>query len=233
MLELPAIIGHRGAAAFAPENTLEGFALAARLGCAMVEFDTRLTADGVPIVFHDDHLDRTTALTGPVAACPLAQLRRHAPQVPILAEVLDLCRSLGLAVNIEIKPDRGAEAATAGAALRVARDLWDRPVLVSSFAPRALAVAAEQCPSWPRGLLVGRVTAGTAARALTLGCEIVAAEHSRLTAERITILKKHDLRVLAYTVNRTGRADHLLQRGVSALFSDRPDLLAGKSAAMS
>ena len=154
MLDLPAIIGHRGAAAYAAENSLGGFALAARLGCRMVEFDTRLTADSVPIVFHDDRLDRTTLLSGPVAARSLAELRRGAPQVPTLAEVLELCRSLGLAVNIEIKPDRGAEAATAGAALAVARDLWratDRPPLMSSFAPRALAVAAALCPAWPRG----------------------------------------------------------------------------------
>ena len=64
---LPAVIGHRGAAAYAPENTLEGIREAARRGARWVEFDAKLTGDGVVILMHDDTLDRTTNGRGPVA----------------------------------------------------------------------------------------------------------------------------------------------------------------------
>ena len=73
---LPKVAGHRGAAAYAPENTLEGFREAARRGIGWVEFDVKLTADGVPIIFHDDKLDRTTNGQGPVAA---ASFDEHPP----------------------------------------------------------------------------------------------------------------------------------------------------------
>jgi len=65
---LPAVVGHRGAAAAAPENTLESLRLAAEQGAAMVEFDVKLTADGTLILMHDDELDRTTTGHGAVAA---------------------------------------------------------------------------------------------------------------------------------------------------------------------
>lgn len=70
------VIGHRGAAWYAPENTLESFRLALRLGADALEFDLRRSADGEAMVFHDATLDRTTDLTGPVAARTVAELKQ-------------------------------------------------------------------------------------------------------------------------------------------------------------
>jgi glycerophosphoryl diester phosphodiesterase len=69
------VIGHRGMAAAAPENTLDAMRLAFACGADAVEFDLRLTADGQVVVIHDATLDRTTDGSGPVAAKPLAELR--------------------------------------------------------------------------------------------------------------------------------------------------------------
>ncbi|HEX6670022.1 MAG TPA: glycerophosphodiester phosphodiesterase [Gemmatimonadales bacterium] len=69
------VIAHRGASAEAPENTLPAFEAAVRHGADSIELDVRLTADGAPVVIHDDILDRTTDRTGPVAALTLAELR--------------------------------------------------------------------------------------------------------------------------------------------------------------
>jgi len=69
------IIAHRGASGAAPENTLPAFDLAVRQGADAIELDVRLTADGVPVVLHDDTLDRTTGGHGPVKALSLAELR--------------------------------------------------------------------------------------------------------------------------------------------------------------
>src|SRR5215831_9399959 len=66
----PAVIpiAHRGASAYAPENTVAAFDEAVRLGAKAVEFDLRLSADGIPVVLHDETVDRTTNGTGPVSA---------------------------------------------------------------------------------------------------------------------------------------------------------------------
>jgi len=171
MLTLPPVIGHRGAAGLAPENTLASFDLAADLGCAMVEFDVRLSADQVAVVFHDDTLERCTGASGPVASRTAHDLQ--ALNIPTLAQVLELCLRRNLLVNIEIKPDRGTEVATARAALETAGAQWpsDRvPPLVSSFRRPALAVAREVAPHWPRGLLYGRLPQGWRRHAEVFDC---------------------------------------------------------------
>jgi len=77
LLDLDArlVIGHRGAAGLAPENTMAGFHLAAGLGVDAFELDIQLTSDGAPVVLHDDTLERTTDRTGPVGSVTLAELR--------------------------------------------------------------------------------------------------------------------------------------------------------------
>ncbi|MCR6629645.1 MAG: glycerophosphoryl diester phosphodiesterase [Magnetospirillum sp.] len=230
MLTLPPVIGHRGACAHAPENTLLSFARAADLGCAMVEFDVRLSADGVPIVFHDDTLDRCTDGRGPVGTRTLAELKRLdagcGQTIPTLAEVLALCAARGLAVNMELKPDRGAGAATARAALEVAAGLWSGvPPLVSSFDHDALGVAREVMPAWPRSLLVERLPAQWPDLVRRFGCVAVAAYHRGLSAAQVAALNAAGLTVLAYTVNRPGRARRLWNRGVTAVFCDAPERL--------
>ncbi|HRC27440.1 MAG TPA: glycerophosphodiester phosphodiesterase family protein, partial [Alphaproteobacteria bacterium] len=74
-MKIPSLIGHRGVARYAPENTLESIHTAADMGLEWVELDVKLTRDGVPVLFHDDTLDRTTNGTGFVAACDFARLR--------------------------------------------------------------------------------------------------------------------------------------------------------------
>lgn len=72
----PCAIGHRGAAGELPENTLSSFERALARGAAIVESDLQVSADGVPVLFHDATLERTTNGSGPVARHTLAELRR-------------------------------------------------------------------------------------------------------------------------------------------------------------
>ncbi|TAN76917.1 MAG: glycerophosphodiester phosphodiesterase [Magnetospirillum sp.] len=236
MIDLPPVIGHRGAAGLAPENTLASFRRAAALGVAMVEFDARLTADRQPVVFHDDTLERTTDGAGAVAARSLAELKRldagswFAPQfggerIATLDEVLILCLTLGLGINLEIKPDRGREAETARVVLACAAGRWpaSAPVpLVSSFIGDCLAVAREQAPAWPRGLLVEGVPEGWRDRAAEYGCTAIHADHRRLDREAVAEVRNSGLSVLAYTVNDAARALELRGMGVCSVFSDYP-----------
>lgn len=239
-LPLPPLIGHRGAAAYAPENTLASFAKAAELGCRMVEFDVRLGRDGIPVVFHDDTLERTTDGRGRVRDHDLPALKRldaggwFAPEfagerIPTLAEALAACRDLGLAVNIEIKPERRASAArqaeTAARALRVALAGWPgaaAPPLVSSFSRVALAVAQDAAPAWPRGLLLGRIAPDWRAAVAALGCTTINLDHRRLTPGRVAEFAAAGLAVLAYTVDDYVQAERLWAAGVAAIFTNDP-----------
>lgn len=119
----PEVIAHRRSGALAPENTLAGLAIAARLGCRAVEFDVMLARDGVPVLIHDETLDRCASVAGRVVDLDGAQLmatdvgaRFHAAfvgeTIPGLDAALQRCRQLGLAANLEIKPAAGHEVAT-------------------------------------------------------------------------------------------------------------------------
>jgi glycerophosphoryl diester phosphodiesterase len=237
-VDLPPVIGHRGAAALAPENTLAGFREAKRLGCSWVEFDVRLTGDGVPVVCHDSRLRRTTDGHGLISGLPLAMVQaydagRHFDprfadeRVPTLDEVLTLACELDLGVNIEIKADRGLAAATAEAVAdslkRFAGRL--RGVLVSSFIVDALEAFRPLIPEIPTGLLLGRLPANWRALAERLGCTTINLAQHRLTPARVARLSAAGYPVLAYTVNDPARARILYEWGVISVFSDKPDII--------
>jgi hypothetical protein len=99
-------IGHRGAGALAPENTLRGIEAALHYGVEMVEVDVRSSADGVLVLMHDDDLRRTTGREGRVSASTLAELRSLTvgtdERIPTLEEALALLRGRAL-VNLDQK----------------------------------------------------------------------------------------------------------------------------------
>jgi glycerophosphoryl diester phosphodiesterase len=238
MLTLPRIIGHRGARAHAPENTLSGIRTAARLGARWIEVDVKLTRDAVPVLMHDDMLDRTTDGRGPVKELDLADLRRldagswFGPQfggerVPVLDEVLALCGELGLGINIEIKPCPGREAETARAALERLRAFpAGLPVLVSSFALESLEETRRRAPDLPVGYLFEGCPEGWLETARRLGARTLNVEggQDRRVIERFVA---SGLPVLAWTVNDAARARDLLDAGVVSVITDRPgDMLA-------
>jgi len=159
-LPLPLVIGHRGASALEPENSLAAFTRAARDGADGVELDVLCCATGEVIVFHDDDLARLAGRPERVANLTLAELRTvtltSGARIPTLEEALDACGP-ELLVNIELKTegyaggpigplvDRvAAIVARAGAAARV---------LVSSFHPRAVWTWMRRAPDVPAGLL--------------------------------------------------------------------------------
>src|SRR2546425_7902993 len=143
----PRIIGHRGGGTLAPENTLAGIRKAATMGFGGVEFDVMLSADKVPLLIHDETLDRTTNGQGSVAATPYARLASldagawfgpeyRGERVPTLEQAGKLCVELGLWANVEIKPAQGFERETGAAAAKLALELWrgaSPAPLLSSF----------------------------------------------------------------------------------------------------
>ena len=108
------VIAHRGASGYAPENTLEAFLLAIEQGADGIELDVQLSRDGIPVVIHDETIDRVTDRTGYVKDYTLQELKEltvlkdRFPQysqskIPTLKEVLEAVKSSGIQVNIELK----------------------------------------------------------------------------------------------------------------------------------
>jgi glycerophosphoryl diester phosphodiesterase len=168
------VTGHRGAMALESENTMASFELARELGADEIEFDVRLTADGVAVVHHDEHLGRVVNGTGAVreyTAEQLARLRVHRRHtIPRLDEVLALT---GIGFQLELKDP----AAAAGVAAVVAADpLLRRSVLTTSFVASALEPALEA--SLRTGLICGPGDAHALGFATALGVDQVLAHWS-------------------------------------------------------
>ena len=231
---LPPIIGHRCARAEAPENTLAGLRRAAELGARWVEVDVRLTADGVPVLLHDDTLDRTTTGRGALAATTLAELERWdaggGEPVPTLAAFLAAALDLGIGVNLELKGEPGDPEALARATLTVAQHLWphDRPPpLISSFEPACLEAAFRFAPGWPRGLLLDEMTPDWRETAARTRASAIILNHTLIeTVETVAALAAGGRTVAVYTVNDAARARLLLSWGVSAVISDHPNIFS-------
>ena len=101
------IFAHRGASGYAPENTLEAFALAITQGADGIELDVQLTKDGIPVVIHDETIDRVTEKKGWVKDYTLKELKKltvlkdkfpeySAAKIPTLEEVLDAVKASGI-----------------------------------------------------------------------------------------------------------------------------------------
>jgi glycerophosphoryl diester phosphodiesterase len=241
---LPQVIGHRGAAACAPENTLAGLRKAKALGCRWVEFDVRLTADSQPVLLHDDRLERTTDGRGRVSALSLAAVRRYdagtwfhssfaGERVPTLEEAVMLLAELGLGANVELKAARGKEAATGAAVADLLARTWPADLghlLISSFMHGALAAARDRAPHIARGILFRRVPRHWRSVAAGLGCVTIHADHQRFRPAVLSEIRRAGYPLLAYTVNDPERAKTLFDFGVNSVFSDVPDRLHGAAA---
>jgi glycerophosphoryl diester phosphodiesterase len=234
----PRIIGHRGGGTVAPENTLAGIRKAAEMGLGGVEFDVMLTADRIPVLIHDETLERTTSGQGHVAATSYAKLAAldaggwlgpeyRGERVPDFERAAKLCVELGLWANVEIKPAAGFERDTAEIACRVVARLWagasPKPLL-SSFQGICLEVAQAEAPEFERGYLTDRIEHDWRDSARRLGCVSVHCNFQHLTAALADEVRRAGFGLLCYTVNDADTARRLFSWGVDAIFTDRLDL---------
>lgn len=232
----PPVLAHRGSRNRAPENTLAAFAAAREDGAEWIETDVKLTSDGVPILMHDDTLERTTNGHGNVADTSWAEMQNFdagswfspsftATRIPTLAELLSFARATGMRLNLELKPCPGRARATAMCALIEAAKLWPEtalPPLISSFDIEALKIAAQLHPGWPRGLLLDEWRDDWRDLVFATNATTVNIDADILTPQRLKTLTDFDMPVLAYTVNDPARARELLAGGVRAVFCDDP-----------
>ena len=233
-MNLPKIVGHRGAATHAPENTLAGLRQAAAFGAAWVEFDVMLSRDGVPLLHHDKSLARTTGDPQLVSETNLADLktldaggwfnpRFAGERIPTFAEAIALLAELGLGATVESKPAPGREAETAEAVVAELKRSWPAhlpPPLISSFEDSCIEVALALAPELPRGHLYEAIPANWRDSVARLDCVSVHGREHLLDQETVAQIRDAGYRVVTYTVNDPARALALDAWGVDTIITD-------------
>tara|TARA_B100001750_G_scaffold13286_1_gene9513 strand:+ start:745 stop:1494 length:750 start_codon:yes stop_codon:yes gene_type:complete len=241
MIKLPQIIGHRGACAYAPENTLASIQSAADMGIEWVELDVKLTADDVPIIFHDDNLIRITDHDALVKDVPYSAIKELDAgswfadsfvdeKIPTLEEAVELIIELGLGLNLEIKPCAGREVETAQIALDYLARIWDDhdKIIISSFNEVSLETAADMLAGdWALAYLIDDIPEKWKDIAQHLNVQTININGNRDDLEREFIEEIIDegYGVLAYTINNPVRARELISWGVDGVFTDEPDVI--------
>jgi glycerophosphoryl diester phosphodiesterase len=235
----PRIIAHRGGGELAPENTLAALRYARNLGFEAVEFDVKLTADDVPVLFHDDSLERTTDGSGPVADMPFDVITQFdagswfanefaGESVPAFAAASALCKETGLWANVEIKPCPGRERETGRVVARMAKLLWSGatpPLLLSSFSAEALRAAQTEAPGLPRALVCDEIPGNWEQTLVQLDCVSMHVRFDQLSANAVSAIHASRRGVLAFTVNDPLDAVDLIEMGVDALVTDQIDVI--------
>ena len=232
----PLVLGHRGASADAPENTLAAFGLALENGADGFELDVWRCGTGEVVVHHDADTLRTGGSALRITSASLAELRRldvgawrgdrfRGERLPLLAEVLEAFPAA--VVNVELKSGGfPPDLLLARAVARALRDL-DAPAryIVSSFDPALLAAFRLAEPRIPTGILFAddrswrlRAAAGT----LLLRPHAVHPEWTLITPARVRRWTARGLRVNAWTVDEPGEVARLCALGVSAIVTNRP-----------
>jgi glycerophosphoryl diester phosphodiesterase len=231
------VLGHRGARAFEPENTISAFRRALDDGADGVELDVRLTSDGQPVLSHDDVVD-FAGLDSPrcisrLTSSQLAHLTlKHGQRLATLREALIFQAETGCLMNIELKADGLAPGCLVNIAAREIALHGGDSLLISSFSPHIVWKAARLLPGLPIALLVEEpekfskrwLPLGYLPYRL-LGADGVHPERTLIEQPLLRRMRKKGCFVGAWTINDPGEAVELAQWGVDVLIGDDPGAL--------
>lgn len=219
----PWIIAHRGASFDAPENTIEAFRIAAELGADGVELDVRRTTDDRLVVHHNPRLADDAE---PIVDISFDDLRRTAPHVPTLREVLEACPDIWLDIEIKNSPmdpdwDPGDRVVRMVLDLLADHPSRHRPML-TSFNPATVAVAASAGAR--TGLLLARGTTPSAV-ADAAPHEIVLPHVDTLASGDVAaVIAASDRPVAVWTVDDPALMRMLADAGATGIITNRPDV---------
>lgn len=247
----PAVVGiaHRGAAGYAPENTLAAVDEAAARGATTVEVDVQRTRDGRLVLIHDDSLKRTTdaedrfpdRASYAVGGFTYAELRTldagswfdaeyAGERIPTLEEAVDLMRGKGLNLLLELKsPERSPGVAEDVAAVFQSRQWWlwpspqgDRPrMVVQSFDHDALESLHRLLPRVPIGLL-GRIPERDLDE-YAKWADQINPKHTKVDADYVAAVHERGMEVHVYTVDEPADVRTAIEKGVDGIISNLPD----------
>lgn len=233
------VIGHRGCARRAPENSLAAMTLSRELGLDWVEIDANLLGDGTAVMFHDSQLGRLTPAQGALCEQSWGSVKDldigshfspdfSAERFPSLAEALTHIRDLGLGLNLEIKhyPDFSIDAIV-DACVPLVDEHWrdfDR-LLISSFNGEILERLHRQRPGWMRGHLWVKLPDNWLEVARILELVSIHLDYHWVTEAQVEAIKHAGYELYCYTVNDRNAAARLTAWGVDGLITDDPALI--------
>jgi len=216
----PIFVAHRGASDRALENSPTAFDLAVSDGADMIEFDVRLSADGVPVVFHDVRTGRTAKENLAVARTAAARLRavrlKNGETLPFLADVLEIVGGK-VPINIESK----SPGAIAAASKALSKAGYGGELLLSSGLRGECLAARDLLPGTPCGLVTRRPSASDLAFCLRHGLSSIHPSRRLLTVLRLRKVAASGIPLLPYTVDDPAEAFALIAAGASGVFSNR------------
>ena len=221
------VIGHRGAAGLAPENSMEALHAGLTAGADILEFDVRLTKDKIPVLTHDFHTLRTHRDTSIISHHTLQELQKRMKKQPIvpLTKVLD--KFFGhILLNIELK-GRGTAKVVAelikSKYIKAPKD-WDN-ILFSSFRGSELGAVRRVGAKANLALLHSENPFIFIAYHRKLQLTAVGFHRLYVNKFALEIAKRAKLFVYSYTVNRPHTALMLVQQGIDGIVTDRPDII--------
>ena len=223
---------HRGASALAPENTLAAFQEAVDRGCDWIETDVRLTSDLVPVLIHDETVDRTTDGRGAVGRLTLRRILRldagswfgrpfREERIPTLDEALEWSRGR-CALNLELKEEERGEEAIDRITRRVLAHEAAGRVLFSSFRAADLLRIRSALPRARLAWLVSRGCRGLQPLDREARLSALHPKDSLVTPRLARRCRRMGLAVHVWVVNRRGRLAQLGALGVEGVMTDDP-----------
>ncbi len=230
------IIAHRGACKAAPENTLPAFTLAAELGADGIELDVQLTKDGIPVVLHDDTIERTSNGSGPVNTFTLEELRQfdfsagvpgfENTKIPTLEEVYAFAGPRKLLVNVEIKATGAADPVMEKALLILEHRFGMREqVLYSSFNHDSLISLKKAIPHAKLAALYMATLHRPWLYARSMGA---AALHPYIATNKpqnmVVMCRAFEVELNPWTVDDKEQLVTLLKAGVNGIITNLPEV---------
>ncbi|MHA2262633.1 MAG: glycerophosphodiester phosphodiesterase [Candidatus Thorarchaeota archaeon] len=217
------MIGHRGAAAHAPENTMKSFDLAWKMGTDMVETDVWETSDGHIVCMHDRELSRTTNGEGYIDETPLDVLSKldagGGERVPLLGDVLEFAHGR-FGVNIELKiPDIEEKVLDLVMETKMIED-----VIISSFHHSSMGVIRAMNDVIPTAVLVNSEIEQLATYASNLRTTAINPLFWLVTEELVESSHDLGLKVYPWTVNDEELIAEQLKMRVDGIITDFPQL---------
>ena len=244
-LKLPKLIGHRGVKDLCPENTLESILKAFDLGLSFVEIDVKISKDRVPILLHDDTLDRTTNGSGFAIDYDYENIKKLDAGkffykentnifIPTLEDILSLCTNNNGNLNIELKPNKNFEKENVYQIYKITKNINQIDIFFSSFDMISVLEISKLYPQSIRSFLLDDFKEYNIDDLISISInhdlKICGLNIDLISADIVKKIKESNMAITVYSDKNINlpSANDIFSIGVDSIFVDNPLDLLGK-----